>query len=300
MVFDSVQSALINVTQRLLSNEALITNPRGMKTREIIGLSLEISNPRNRLIYRGKSKPWSLSFAMAEFLWYMRGENSLATMAHYAPSLSQYSDDNVTLNSAYGYRIFGHHNSVGYDQWDHVKAVLKNDSASRQAIIHIRTPNDSKIISKDHPCTLALQFLVRDNKLYMVTTMRSNDVMIGSMYDIFAFTMMQELMAFELGLQLGSYHHQVGSWHLYEKDLHIAEEFIKCSNKKLIAMDSMTEGVYELIEIEEKLRNHQPIEARELSKYWHDWYVELYNYNSYSNQLSFVNEYYHQSSKELS
>lgn len=279
MKYESVQSALISVVKELLSENAIETNPRGMNTREIIGHSIEITNPRNRIVKRGDIKPWSLPFAMGEFLWYMRGENSLSTMSYYAPSIAQFSDDELTLNSAYGYRIFGHHPSIPNNQWEYVKNTLRSDPASRQAIIHIRVPTDSTFKSKDHPCTLSLQFLIRNNKLNLVTTMRSNDVMIGSSYDMFSFTMIQELMAFELSVDLGSYYHQVGSWHLYERDFNAARDFIGNSTG-VEEMPSLDRGVETMIKIEEEIRKGLPIVNKAKSNYWNDWFEVLLNYKN--------------------
>lgn len=274
MKYDSVQSALKHVVKELLSERAIETNPRGMNTREIIGHSIEITDPRNRIVNRGKVKPWSLAFAIGEFLWYMRGDNSLHTMSYYAPSIAQFSDDLQTLNSAYGYRIFGHHMAIPINQWKYVKDTLNSDSASRQAIIHIRVPSDSTYKSKDHPCTLSLQFLIRNNKLNLVTTMRSNDVMIGSSYDMFSFTMIQELMAYELSVELGSYYHQVGSWHLYERDFNAAKEFIK-NEAQVYAMPHLDSGIEDMIKAEEEIRLDLPISNRPASGYWNDWYEVL-------------------------
>ena len=44
------------------------------------------------------------------------------------------------------------------------------------------------------------KFLIRDNKLNMITTMRSNDIYLGFTYDVFIFTLMQEILANELGM----------------------------------------------------------------------------------------------------
>jgi len=49
--------------------------------------------------------------------------------------------------------------------------------------------------------------------------MRANDAYRGMVSDVFSFTFLQETMACELGLDLGSYHHHVGSVHIYEPDL---------------------------------------------------------------------------------
>ena len=56
--------------------------------------------------------------------------------------------------------------------------------------------------------------------------MRSNDVFRGLPHDLFCFTMLQELIARSVGVELGSYHHMVGSLHMYEEDAKQLEEFI--------------------------------------------------------------------------
>jgi hypothetical protein len=70
----------------------------------------------------------------------------------------------------------------------------------------------------DIPCTLSVQFLVRAGRLHAVTQMRSNDIWLGTPYDIFAITSLQRLIADELSLSYGEYVHNVGSMHLYSRD----------------------------------------------------------------------------------
>ena len=43
-----------------------------------------------------------------------------------------------------------------------------------------------------------MQFFVRSGALHAITHMRSNDIILGSPYDIFFFTMLQEMMAVAL------------------------------------------------------------------------------------------------------
>ena len=75
------------------------------------------------------------------------------------------------------------------------------------------------IETKDEPCTIALQFRIRDNKLHCTGIMRSNDIWYGFPYDIAFFTELQMMMADELGVEYGSYTHFVTSLHVYNKDL---------------------------------------------------------------------------------
>jgi thymidylate synthase len=146
--------------------------------------------------------------------------------------------------------------------------VLKGDPDSRQAVIHIRTPRDALLETKDHPCTIALQFLQRQGRLHMVTMMRSNDVIIGTSYDIFSFTMMQEQMALELELELGSYFHQVGSWHLYSSQRHVAEEMVEMDASPA-AMPSVEPGLDAMVADEERIRRGEMVEQG--TGYWRDW-----------------------------
>jgi thymidylate synthase len=56
--------------------------------------------------------------------------------------------------------------------------------------------------------------------------MRSNDAYIGLPHDVFCFTMLQELVARDLGVELGCYRHLVGSLHIYEADFDGARQFV--------------------------------------------------------------------------
>jgi thymidylate synthase len=243
-----------------------------MPTLEILGAAVRISDPRKRLVVRPSQKKWSVPFAMGEFLWYMRGENRLKTMAYYSRAIRAFSDDQETLNSAYGYRIFGRHDFIGFDQWEAVKHKISFDPDSRQAVIHIRTPHDSQIETKDQPCTIALQFLQRERKLHLIATMRSNDIILGTPYDIFSFTMMQEQMALELGLELGSYVHQVGSWHLYAHQIGLAQEMLEIVGETP-SMPPIEDGIKRMIEDEELIRNGQMVKPG--AGYWRDWRLVL-------------------------
>src|SRR5206468_2212365 len=79
---------------------------------------------------------------------------------------------------------------------------------------------------RDAACATSLQFLLRDGVLDAVLTMRSNDAVWGMPYDIFLFTFLQELMALELGVGLGAYHHFASSLHIYERHVALARRVL--------------------------------------------------------------------------
>ena len=60
----------------------------------------------------------------------------------------------------------------------------------------------------------------------MITYMRSNDAFLGLPHDVFSFTMLQEIVARTLSVELGTYKHSIGSLHLYDKNRDAAQRFL--------------------------------------------------------------------------
>jgi thymidylate synthase len=218
--YKNFTSAYIDLARMIRDNFDFEVSPRGMKVKEKLGVQFRITNPRNRLPYV-KGRNFSLSYFVAESIWYMSGSNSTEWISKYAPFWRNISDDGVTANSAYGARIFKTNPRIAGSQliqWNYVLEELRRDPDSRRAVIHIRTPDDSISAKKDMPCTLSLQFFIRENKLHLHVSMRSSDVILGLAYDVPAFTLMQEVMANDLGVELGEYVHTSNSLHCYDRD----------------------------------------------------------------------------------
>ena len=111
---------------------------------------------------------------------------------------------------------------------------------------------------KEIPCTCSIQFLIRDQKLNMYVSMRSNDAYWGLPHDIFSFTMLQEIIARKLGVDLGQYYHSVGSLHLYDNQQVNAQQYLdEGFQSTTIAMPPMPlEDPFpslEVVKIQEKL-----------------------------------------------
>ena len=180
---------------------------------EILNAVTIIDDPRSNIVESDLRK-LSKRYMIGELMWYLAADNTLKGIQNYTKAWDRMSDDGEVVNSNYGHKI---HKFYGFDQWEYVKNLLKADPNSRQAVIHIKNPMDYK--TKDTPCTVCLQFFIRENKLFLTTYMRSNDVWFGFPYDVFNFTCFQIRMAMELGVGIGSYTHIAGSLHLYQRDL---------------------------------------------------------------------------------
>lgn len=214
IIANGINDAWLQVV-KALHDDGGESAPRGQRIKEIKNMSVEIKDPRKRILSL-PIRNISLPFAFGELIWYLTGRNDVAMMTYYSGMMKNFSDDGETLNSAYGYRIFGKHPMLPFNQWQFIVDKLREDPDSRQAVIHIKTPSDKP--TKDEVCTKDLQFLIRDGKLDMITDMRSNDIVWGFTYDVFSFTTFQELIANELGVEVGTYYHNAVSMHIYEKD----------------------------------------------------------------------------------
>lgn len=219
LVFDNFTEAYVGLARLLRDEHEYEASPRGKKVKESLGVRFEITNPLDRIPYIPARK-FSMQYVIAESLWYLSGNNKTEWIANYAPFWNSITDDGKTANSAYGARLFRENEKIAggrINQWEYIKNELNNDPDSRRAVMHIRVPDDSVDAKLDVPCTLALQFFIRDGKLNLMVNMRSSDLILGIAYDIPAFTIFQELMALELDVPVGRYIHVSNSLHVYEQ-----------------------------------------------------------------------------------
>ena len=191
----------INHIDFILDNGELV-NPRGMSTYEVIGM--QFTCDMNQPILSILERQVGYKHMAREAWWILSGDNSVENM----PAYKKYSDDGKRLFGAYGPKII--------DQISYCENTLKNDLFSRQAVLNIWRENPRQ--SKDIPCTLSMQFLIRNQKLYCVVNMRSSDAWLGIPYDVFVFSMVSLTIAQALNVSLGKLCINIGSAHVYEQD----------------------------------------------------------------------------------
>lgn len=103
---------------------------------------------------------------------------------------------------------------------------LQRNPYSRRAVIDIRN-NDEDAYSNDPACLQHIQFFIRDNKLHMKVLFRSNDACKATFMNAFALIMLQQRVANELGVEVGSYTHRANSFHCYEKDFKMLDGYVE-------------------------------------------------------------------------
>ena len=260
------------VLQQIFDHGKHIVSTKGGNT-EITGVLLELSNPRARLSRtESRGKPFS---CLGEFCWYLSETDTLDFIRYYLPAYGEYAE-NGKLYGAYGPRLFSWN---GLRQFSNIINLLRKKPNSRQAVIQLFSGIDIDNEHKDVPCTSTLQFLVRDDALDLLVSMRSNDFYWGLPHDVFCFTMLHEVLARTLFLRVGTYKHIVGSLHLYDDRLDDAKQFLHEGWQQTdlpmpsMPMEDPWPAIEFLKEEEMKIRTTGIESCRKLSKvhpYWAD------------------------------
>lgn len=267
----TLDDLLIKVFKKTLKSKVLISSSRG-DSREISGVLLQLANPLARL--SRTEKKGTVFSCLGELIWYLSGSKELDFISYYIPAYINDSEDGKTIHGGYGPRLF---NTRGANQIKNIINILKNKPTTRRAVIQLFDAGDLERDYREIPCTCTLQFLIRKNRLHLYTNMRSNDAYLGLPHDVFAFTMLQEIIARSLNIELGIYKHFAGSLHVYTKHIADAYEYIDEGIQETVFMPTMPLGdpwecIKTVIEAEREIRNGASIDIKSLSlpSYWED------------------------------
>jgi len=215
----------------LLNNPEFTSSPRGMEVRELLNCVIEVEEP-NLNLFKNEIRSSPEKYIAAELLYYFSGTNKADFIEQYASLWTKLKNEKNEVNSAYGNLIFTEENKWGLDQYEWVIESLKRDKDSRQAFMHFNKPDHQYFGNKDQVCTLIALFHIREDKLYMTLTMRSNDCILGFMTDFAFFNILHQqaylhLKRYYKKLQMGTYTHISHSMHLYAKHYDLVEKMLK-------------------------------------------------------------------------
>lgn len=220
---------------KLVQQHGATQESRDQPTRELLHVALTLTDPRQRVVF---ARPINPAFAIAEVIWILSGANDAAFLHFWNPRMQRYTDrDTSLLHGAYGFRLgsqptlapyftarLRHEAPDGATRIDQLKMAyeaLRHTSHSRQVVLqiwdHQRDLPDPAPRSKDIPCNLMSHLLVRNGRLEWLQVMRSNDLIWGLPYNFIQWTILQEVMAGWLGLEMGSYNHISDSLHVYQR-----------------------------------------------------------------------------------
>lgn len=155
-------------------------------------------------------------FALAETFWLLAGRDDTVFLDQYVKTFGErYSDQGILMGS-YGKRWRSH---FGFDQIAALVEKLRKDPTTRQAVLQMWEPKDLVIAANDRPCNTAVMFRIRNDNLDMLITNRSNDIWNGMFgYNPTQFSMLQRVIADQLGIPVGRYWVCSNDAHFYVSD----------------------------------------------------------------------------------
>lgn len=212
------------------------SKPRGKLCNETIDLVIKILEPQNCLVWTG-IRGLPITYLAKEYLWYLNGSRDPKDApAKVWDSLKNTEGSDIGLiNSNYGSYIFKQKDNKDDSKsvFEATVELFKKDPDTRQGIWQIPIMPHRQDL--DTPCTSSAHFILRDNKLYLTMYQRSCDCWFGFANDVTQFIMWQMMLANELNVELGTYKHVFGSFHVYENNfISNPDEFNEWMDKEYI------------------------------------------------------------------
>lgn len=206
-------------TLAMLLDDGAPVSPRGKPCRELTDVTISIRESETAVPV-GTARKINSKIGATEYVQLLAGASCLESLDEASGGrFSQFANDG-RLEGAYGPRVY--HQAL----W--VADILDNDEDTRQAVLSI-WGNEGREIGRsraDVPCTVSVQFRIRDQKLHCTVIMRSSDAWLGIPYDWWQWSRFQMTLAAVLGRLPGSFTFFAGSLHLYDSDIEKARQVV--------------------------------------------------------------------------
>ena len=213
---------------------------------ELIARKVQL-DPYAPYIYIDKNFQTPKKYVKAELDWYKSMDLSIIGHEGIESNPTWQScctkDEKKETNSNYGWCVFSEENG---SQYDNCLEVLKKDKTTRNAIIMYNRPEIYKDYKRDgmHDmiCTFMSHFFIRNNKLYMIHNMRSNDVRYGFICSDLAWNcfvyqnMYEDLKSTYPDLEVGTIIWTSDSMHLYSRHFDDLKNYVESERKFREAM----------------------------------------------------------------
>lgn len=237
-------SFLYPLYNKIIRNDFVTTGTNASQTAgqeayvEILAKQVQL-DPYAPYIYLDKNFQTPKKYVKSELDWYKSMDLSIIGHEGIESNPTWQScctkDEKKEINSNYGWCVFSEENG---SQYDNCLEVLKKDKTTRNAIIMYNRPEIYKDYKRDgmHDmiCTMYSHFFIRDNRLYMIHNMRSNDVRYGFICSDLAWNcfvyqnMYEDLKSTYPDLEVGTIIWTSDSMHLYSRHFEDLKNFIEC------------------------------------------------------------------------
>lgn len=167
-----------------------------------------------------------LRLFVAEQVWFLTGAKNLEFLQKFTRIWDDFSEDDNTIASAYGFRWRKH---FGRDQVGMLMDLLDKEPSSRHGVILMWDPSDDGLggaEKKNVPCPYTFTVQIIGGKLCLHLVIRSNDMMLGNPHDVAGFALLAYIFAEKLGVEVGTFTVSISNAHVYDSHFDKAHELI--------------------------------------------------------------------------
>ena len=231
-MYNNAQEAFEDLFNKILKCGTLKEyNDDSKTTMAMHNVSFTIRHPRDRMI-KTPWRKWNKKYAEREWAWYESKNRSVEELKKHAHIWDKMHGGDNIVNSNYGWQW------SRSSQLAHIIELLKEDENTRQAWITIYDGKEHFQYKYDTPCTLSIGFYItrvghnKEKALNMNVLMRSNDLVYGFCNDQYCFSKLQEQVARELGIRMGTYYHFAADMHIYKRHFDMQEKWLEEKRKE--------------------------------------------------------------------
>ncbi|MFA5154241.1 MAG: thymidylate synthase [Clostridia bacterium] len=193
----------------------------GVKVIEIIGAQFIADEP---FIFGTPNE----KYIKQELKWYKSQSLNVNDIENTPKIWKQVADPSGFINSNYGWMIFSKDNGK---QYNNCLAELKRNPSTRRATMIYNRPemwvDYNKRNMSDFCCTYATQFFIRNNILYCLIFMRSQDAVFGYKNDLAWHKYVINKVAKDLNIKTTNIICNSGSLHIYQNQFYLLNHYIK-------------------------------------------------------------------------
>lgn len=206
--------------KRIMDKGKIVTC-RGIKTKELINVTLDLNGYNYFYHPIHRTKHTVDHYMYGELAWYLSGERSIEKILPYSKFWEQIRNSDNTANSNYGDLVFYRKNSHGITSYDWAKQQIMYDKETRKAIVLY---NDRELFyneNKDLICNQYQHFIIRENRLNCIVSLRSSDAIMGLSFNAPWWSLVHQQLWHEIKLKypevkLGWIKANLNSSHIYE------------------------------------------------------------------------------------
>jgi len=207
-----------------------------------------------------------------ELLWFLSGSTNIHDLD--AKIWNEWATETGDLGPVYGKQWTAWPTKEGgtINQIDYVLDLLNNNPNSRRILFHgwnCEYLPDEKLSPKENaengkmalpPCHLLYQFNVIDNKLSLMCTIRSNDLLLGNPFNTAQAALWVHILCQQTGLELGELVISIGDAHIYNNHIDQVETQLARMPKTLptLILARKPESIYDYRIEDFVLENYDP------------------------------------------